>query len=143
MLLTIIQILIFIGWISFTTYSVFDVRKKIRTLAKKNKLKVPFECKKCQTIHQYSFEEYTKIVHKVRNETTIKTFNSVKRTKEYKYPCPTCGSKQWQVLQKINPFVGTPYQKEYFSIIKILIFKIFTCGILVVLFLSITEALSK
>ena len=143
MFLTIIQILIFIGWIGFTTYSVFDARKKIKTLAEVNDLKIPFECKKCHTIHEYSFEEYTKIVHKVRNETTIRTFNSVKRTKEYKYPCSICGSKQWQVLQKINVFSGTPYQKEHFSIIKILIFKVFACGILVVLFFSITEAFSK
>lgn len=141
MWLTIAQILVFVGWISFTIYSFFNARKKIKNLANSNGLKVSFECKKCHTIHNYSYDEYTKIVRKVRNETTVRNFSSIKRTKEYKYPCQVCESKQWQKQLTINPFIGTPNEKEYFKIFIFFVIKVFACGIFVALFFGLTEAL--
>lgn len=111
----------------------------MRILANENGLTVPLECKKCHTIHQYPFDEYLKIIRRVRNETEVRSFNSVKRIKEYKYPCSVCNSKQWKILYKIHPFINTPYQEEYSKIIISAIVKVLVCSILAVLFFSITE----
>lgn len=144
MWITIAQIIVYVLWLSFTIYSYFNLKKKIKNLANTNEITVPFQCKKCQTIHQYTFDEYLKTIRKVRNTTTVRintfpTGSIVRRAREYKDICKTCNSKQWLILLKIHVFSDTSCEQEHRKLVFSTIIQVVICSFLTVFFFIISE----
>lgn len=126
----ILKILLFASWCIFTIYTYFQLKRNMKDLAIRNNVTVPFECKKCHTVHEYPYSEYLKIIKRVRNEYTSRYGRTIHRYREFKYPCEICGTKQWQKLLRFHPFLGSTCQSEFKSILIRAVVKVVIAGFL-------------
>ncbi|MDH6309341.1 Zn finger protein HypA/HybF involved in hydrogenase expression [Dysgonomonas sp. PFB1-18] len=146
---TILQIIIFAGWIIGTIWLYFDCRKKVELLTEKYNFNFPFRCKTCSTEKEYTFREFLKIIAKPRNEVSGGASFSIplgslsaSRTiyKEYRFLCPQCNQKRWQImlLDKMEADKKkSGMDKEHKKIMITFIAKAFALGIFAVIGMTI------
>lgn len=126
----ILKILLYASWCIFTVYTYFQLKRKMKDLAIRNNITMPFECKKCHTVYEYSYSEYLKIIKKIRNEYITRLGGTIHRYREFKYPCEICGTKQWQKQLRFHPFFGTECHSEFKSILIKAGLKVVIAGLL-------------
>lgn len=140
-IIEILKVIIFLSWTLFLVYTFFRLKRDMRALDNKYNLIVPFECKKCHTVFDYPYDTYLKIIKKVRNDYQARFGSGIHRSKEFKYLCEKCGSKQWQRQMRLYPFSGSIHEPEYRSLFVRTMAKVFVVSLLVPLCMFLLSAI--